>query len=80
MRNKTARLTQAYFDGKQNRLVLRQSRTLDLSGAEPSPDAWTLLRWVASHPVGETRYVTGDADATNPLGADPTNLAPGVLV
>ncbi|EJP66564.1 uncharacterized protein BBA_04504 [Beauveria bassiana ARSEF 2860] len=48
LRNQTARLTQAYFDGKQNKLVLRQSRTLDLSGPEPSPDAWTLLRWIAS--------------------------------
>ncbi|KAM3536315.1 hypothetical protein MY4038_000473 [Beauveria bassiana] len=37
-----------YFDGKQNKLVLRQPRTLDLSGPEPSPDAWTLLRWIAS--------------------------------
>ncbi|KAM3529270.1 hypothetical protein NHJ13051_001931 [Beauveria bassiana] len=48
MKEETARLTQAYFDGKQNKLALRQPRTLDLSGPEPSPDARTLLRWIAS--------------------------------
>ncbi|KAM3453705.1 hypothetical protein MY3296_003548 [Beauveria thailandica] len=80
LRNQTARLTQAYFDGKRNKLVLRQSRTLDLSGPEPSPDAWTLLRWIASQPVGETRYSVGEVNPTNARGPDPTNLAPGVLV
>ncbi|TQV97541.1 hypothetical protein V2A60_006707 [Cordyceps javanica] len=81
LRNQTARLTQAYFDGKQNKLVLRQSRTLDLSGPEPSPDAWTLLRWSASQPVGETRYSAGKVNLTNNThGLDPTNLAPEVLV
>ncbi|KAF1739355.1 hypothetical protein CRV24_001287 [Beauveria bassiana] len=80
LRNQTARLTQAYFDGKQNKLVLRQSRTLDLSGPEPSPDAWTLLRWIASQPVGETRYSAGQVNPTNARGPDPTNLAPEVLV
>lgn len=80
LRNQTARLTQAYFDGKQNKLVLRQSRTLDLSGPEPSPDAWTLLRWIASQPVGETRYSAAEVNPTNARGPDPTNSAPGVLV
>ncbi|OAA49843.1 hypothetical protein BBO_01478 [Beauveria brongniartii RCEF 3172] len=79
LRNQTARLTQAYFDGKRNKLVLRQSRTLDLSGPEPSPDTWTLLRWIASQPVGETRYSVGEVNPTNARGPDPTNLAPGVL-
>ncbi|KAM3560644.1 hypothetical protein MY1884_002824 [Beauveria asiatica] len=80
LRNQTARLTQAYFDGKRNKLVLRQSRTLDLSGPEPSPDAWTLLCWIASQPVGKTRYSVGEVDPTNARGPDPTNIAPGVLV
>ncbi|KAM3542802.1 hypothetical protein ARSEF1564_004316 [Beauveria bassiana] len=65
MKEQTARLTQAYFNGKQNKLVLRRPRTLDLSGPEPSPDAWTLLRWIASQPVGETRYSAGQVNPTN---------------
>ncbi|OAR02126.1 hypothetical protein LLEC1_03962 [Akanthomyces lecanii] len=79
LRNQTARLTQACFDGKQNRLVLRQSRTLDLSGAAPSPDAWTLLRWIASQPVGETRYATGDAEVVT-RSDNPASLAPRISV
>lgn len=51
-----ARLTQAHFDGKQNKLVLRQSRLLDLPEHQPARDAWTLLRWIASTPVGITKY------------------------
>ncbi|OAA58205.1 hypothetical protein ISF_06744 [Cordyceps fumosorosea ARSEF 2679] len=54
--NETARLTQAHFDMKRNMLVLRQSRVLDLSGEEPPPDAWLMLRWMASGPVGQTLY------------------------
>lgn len=80
LRNQTARLTQAYFDGKQNKLVLRQSRTLDVSGPEPSPDAWTLVRWIASQPVGETRYSAEGVNPTNARGPPPANIAPGVLV
>ncbi|KAM3466946.1 hypothetical protein MY5147_008912 [Beauveria neobassiana] len=79
MRNQTARLTQAYFDGKQNMLVLRQSRTLDLSGRLPSPDAWLLLRWIASQPIGETRYPE-NAAKEELLRDDPTNLTSQILV
>ncbi|ATY66953.1 hypothetical protein A9K55_001146 [Cordyceps militaris] len=62
MRNQTGRITQGHFDGKQNKLVLRQSRTMDLSGEKPSNDAWTMLRWIASQPVGQTRYEIGDTE------------------
>ncbi|KAJ3493743.1 hypothetical protein NLG97_g4540 [Lecanicillium saksenae] len=79
MKNQTGRLTQTYFDGKLNMLVMRQSRTLDLSGAEPSQDAWTLLRWIASQPVGETRYMTTEDD-DGAVGRDPANLTPGISV
>ncbi|KAM3491146.1 hypothetical protein MY3957_005552 [Beauveria namnaoensis] len=79
MRNQTARLTQAYFDSKQNMLVLRQSRTLDLSGRLPSPDAWLLLRWIASQPIGETRYPE-NAAKEELLSDDPTNLTSQILV
>ncbi|OAA39931.1 hypothetical protein ISF_09833 [Cordyceps fumosorosea ARSEF 2679] len=54
LRNQTGRLTQAYFDGKQNKLVLRQSRTLDLSGPEPSPD-WPQA--AETGPSGHTEYM-----------------------
>ncbi|KAF1738253.1 hypothetical protein CRV24_000176 [Beauveria bassiana] len=79
MRNQTARLTQAYFDGKQNMLVLRQSRTLDLSGRLPSSDAWLLLRWIASQPIGETRYPANGAQERM-FRDDPTNLASQIPV
>ncbi|KAH6615736.1 hypothetical protein B0J18DRAFT_438072 [Chaetomium sp. MPI-SDFR-AT-0129] len=49
-------LTIAYFDGNTNKLVLRQSRQLDLRGGKPTPDAFLLGRWIASRCVGETRY------------------------
>ncbi|KAK4238602.1 hypothetical protein C8A03DRAFT_33355 [Achaetomium macrosporum] len=38
-RDQFARITQVYFDGKTNKLVLRQSRQLDLRGAQPTEDA-----------------------------------------
>lgn len=55
-RDQKARFTQAHFDSKQNKLMLRQSRLLDLSGARPGADAWLTIRWMACTPVGETRY------------------------
>lgn len=55
-RNETARITQAHFDLKRGRLVLRQSRVLDLKAAEAPHDAWLMLRWMASSPVGPTLY------------------------
>ncbi|KAM3433829.1 hypothetical protein NHJ13734_006293 [Beauveria thailandica] len=58
-----ARLTQTHFDAKQNRLILRQSRLLDLSGKDAGDDAWLLRRWMASTPpVGQTKY----PEATDP--------------
>ncbi|EAQ83360.1 predicted protein [Chaetomium globosum CBS 148.51] len=55
-RDQHARITQAHFDSKRQKLVLRQSRHLDLSGPEPTPDAFLLLRWIACRPAGETEY------------------------
>ncbi|TQV95706.1 hypothetical protein IF1G_05535 [Cordyceps javanica] len=48
--------SEAHFDLKLNRLILRQSRVLDLSGVEAPPDAWLMLRWMASAPIGPTLY------------------------
>ncbi|KAK3305696.1 uncharacterized protein B0T15DRAFT_574986 [Chaetomium strumarium] len=59
-RESFARITQAYFDGKTNKLVLRQLRHLDLWGPKPPDDAYTLLRWMANHPCGHTEYVDED--------------------
>ncbi|KAK4139681.1 uncharacterized protein C8A04DRAFT_32806 [Dichotomopilus funicola] len=49
-------ITIAHFDGSIKKVVLRQSRQLDLRGDEPTPDALLLVRWMASRCVGETRY------------------------
>ncbi|KIH88136.1 hypothetical protein SPBR_07398 [Sporothrix brasiliensis 5110] len=52
--DKAARIIQAHFDG--HRLFIRQSRLLDLDADEPTPDAYLLLRWMASRPQGNTAY------------------------
>lgn len=62
--NHTGRLTHAHFDGKKGELILCQSRTLDFSGDVLSPDAWTMLRWIASQPVAETRHRVGSSSQT----------------
>ncbi len=52
-----ARVTQAFLDVPTGRLVLRQSRVLELRGANgPTEDAFLLLRWMANTPVGDTAY------------------------
>ncbi|KAH6628037.1 hypothetical protein F5144DRAFT_292925 [Chaetomium tenue] len=51
-----ARLTQAHLDAQTNKIIIRQSRQLDLRGKEPPPDAILLLRWLLNSPVGATRY------------------------
>lgn len=55
-----ARITQAHFDAKAGRLVVRQSRLLDLRGKKPTPDGYLLLRWMMNTPVGETEYKQED--------------------
>ncbi|KAK4213914.1 hypothetical protein QBC37DRAFT_422324 [Rhypophila decipiens] len=52
--DKTARVTQFHFNGEH--LLFRQSRLLDLAADEPTEDAYLLLRWMASLPVGETTF------------------------
>ena len=71
-----ARITQAHWDGAK--LVIRQSRLLDLRGAEPTEDAYLLLRWMASKPVGETEYqkIQGNSPAS---GSDQPRLAAEVI-
>lgn len=49
-----ARVTEAYYDRDTGKIMLRQSRQLDLRGPKPTDDAWLLLRWVLSTPVGDT--------------------------
>lgn len=51
-----ARITQAYMDPNTNKLIIRQSRLLDVSGEHPPPDAYILLRWMMNTPTGETEY------------------------
>lgn len=49
-----ARITEAYYDRDAGKIMLRQSRQLDLRGPKPTDDAWLLLRWVLNTPVGDT--------------------------
>lgn len=55
-----ARITQASFDAKTDKLVVRQSRILDLQGKRPTADAYLLLRRMMNIPVGETEYRQDD--------------------
>ncbi|KAH6630952.1 hypothetical protein B0J18DRAFT_463769 [Chaetomium sp. MPI-SDFR-AT-0129] len=80
-RDQFARITQVHLDAKSHKLVLRQSRQLDLRGPEPTPDAHLLVRWMASRPAGDTEY----ADETEPAkdaaaAADPPGTAPKLLL
>lgn len=53
-----ARITQAHVDAKTDKIVIRQSRQLDVVGADGQPpaDAHILLRWLLNSPVGATEY------------------------
>lgn len=79
LREQTARLTQAHFDAKYNKLILRQSRLLDLSGSDPGDDTWLLLRWMASTAVGQTEYQE-NAQWTALQLDDNSPLAPPIAV
>ncbi|EJP62103.1 uncharacterized protein BBA_08900 [Beauveria bassiana ARSEF 2860] len=79
LREQVARLTQAHFDGKKNRLILRQSRLLDLSGEDAGDDAWLLLRWMASTPVGQTEYPKG-TESVDGYCDEKTSVAPSMRV
>ncbi|KKY36657.1 hypothetical protein UCDDA912_g03329 [Diaporthe ampelina] len=59
-RDQYARITQAYYDPVMGKIVLRQSRQLDLRGPEPTEDAWLLMRWMLSTPVGDTLIKSED--------------------
>lgn len=80
MRNQTGRLTQAYFDGKKNNVVVHQSRLFDLSGTRPGPDAWILLRWMASMPVGLTKYPDAAAAGDVQTDGGKASLAPQITI
>lgn len=56
-----ARITEAYYDPAMDKIVLRQSRQLDLRGPEPTEDAWLLMRWMLSTPVGDTLIKSGES-------------------
>ncbi|KAL2151242.1 hypothetical protein VTH82DRAFT_6340 [Thermothelomyces myriococcoides] len=75
-----ARITQVHFDGKSNKLVLRRSRRLDLQGGpDPPKDAYLLLRWVASRPVGQTEYVD-EPEPEERAAKDSSNTAHRLLL
>lgn len=49
-----ARITEAYYNRDTGKILLRQSRQLDLRGTKPTDDAWLLMRWMLNTPVGDT--------------------------
>lgn len=55
-----ARITQAHFDYDMGKIVIRQSRQLDLRGPKPTEDAWLLMRWILNTPVGDTLVKSDD--------------------
>lgn len=63
-----ARVTQMHWD--TNGLHIRQSRLLDLRGPEPTRDAYLLIRWMASQPVGSTAYKLLESDLQGPCNLD----------
>lgn len=73
-----ARITQAHFDAKTNKLVLRQSRVLDFRAGTPTPDAYLLLRWMMNTPAGETAY-TQDAERELDGGRRRAPSLPGLV-
>lgn len=72
------RITQAHFDAKTNKMVLRQSRVLDFQAKRPTPDAYLLLRWMMNIPAGETAY-TQDAEGELEGGRRPAPSLPGLV-
>jgi hypothetical protein len=80
-RDQWARITQVHFDGKARKLVLRQSRQLDLRGPTPPPDAFLLLRWMANRPAGETEYVDEKEPPKEEVARDePSSGAPKLVL
>jgi hypothetical protein len=69
-----------HFDAKARRLVLRQSRQLDLRGPEPTNDAYLLVRWMTSRPVGETEYVDEEEPREDEEASTGGSAAPKVLL
>ncbi|KAK4187377.1 hypothetical protein QBC35DRAFT_498878 [Podospora australis] len=50
--DKYCRITQFHF--KRQRLILRPSRRLNLATNEPTDEAYHILRWLMTNPVGDT--------------------------
>lgn len=69
-----ARITQVYYDPDMGKIVLRQSRQLDLRGPKPTEDAWLLLRWMLNTPDGDT--VIKSEDGGLPVRAKEPSASP----
>lgn len=81
-RDAHARITQAHFDSKIGKIVLRQSRQLDHRGPEPTRDAFILLRWMANRPVGEIENIgeDGKIEDGRALNRDEEGTGPRLIV
>lgn len=54
--NESARITQLWWDGTQQKIFFRQSRVLDISSESfESPDVFLLLRWIVCIPLREPK-------------------------
>ncbi|KAL1865940.1 hypothetical protein VTK73DRAFT_4946 [Phialemonium thermophilum] len=74
------RITQAHYDAKINHLVIRQSRILNLSGPEPTSDAYILLRWMVNQPVGNTQYKDTEPEEARDTGLPNNSSEPKIVV
>ncbi|KAL1863887.1 hypothetical protein Daus18300_008036 [Diaporthe australafricana] len=63
-KDKYARITQVHYDHKASKIILRQSRQLEIGGPEPTKDVWLLMRWMLSTPVGDTLIKPEDGGLT----------------
>lgn len=82
MHDKNARITQMYFDATAAKLVVRQSRILNLRpptplqmSPVPEPDAYLLLRWMACTPIGNTRLPLPRYDNDNNSSTKDSNVS-----
>jgi hypothetical protein len=69
-----------HFDAMARKLVLRQSRQLDLRGPEATDDAYLLLRWMVSRPAGETEYVEEEEPGEEEEASAGGSAAPRLLL
>lgn len=69
-----ARITQAHYDCETERVVIRQSRALDLRDDVAPEDAFILLRWMLNTPIGDTKCKKVGEDQKSPTTEPPPDI------